>query len=271
LLLLLGLAAAAGVWRVTRAPDADRATSDPGMSRGLALLGSGDARGAAAAFAEVVQRRPDDADGCYFLGLARFRAGELRPAAAALQRSVRLRPGFVEGHRRLGQIYMIAREYSLAATELERARALAPHDATSLMQLGRLYLTTGEADRAASVLGEAVQWRPESGAAHALLGEAERLAGPARWNEAAGEFARALVLDPSNADAHHRLGWLALRSGHAQGALSHLRAAVRLDPHLAEAWYLLGQASQRAGRQDEARRAFAVFQQRRAATAEDGG
>ena len=220
---------------------------------------------------EAARRRSNDADAAYLLGLAWFRAGELRPAAAALQRSVALRPCSVEGHRRLGQVYMMAREYSLAAASLERALALAPNDVTTLMQLGRLYLTTGEADRAAAVLSRAVRLRPESGAAHALLGEAERLAGPPHWEAAGREFRRALALDPGNADAHHRLGWLALRAGRLDEALPHLRAAVRLDPQLTGAWYLLGQAARRAGRRDEARQAFTAFQQCSARTADAGG
>ena len=67
------------------------------------------------------------------------------------------------------------------------------------------------------------------------------------------------------------VSWLALRAGHLDEALPHLRAAVRLDPQLAGAWYLLGQAARRAGRRDEARQAFTAFQQCSARTADAGG
>lgn len=270
LLLLLALIVTAGLWRISQTASVTQRHIDPAMAQGLALLSKGQARGAAAAFAEAARRHPDDPDAAYLTGLAWFRAGELRPAAAALRQSVSLRPGFVEGHRRLGQIYTMAREYSLAAASLERARALAPDDATTWIQLGRLYLTIGESRRAEAALSQAVRLRPDSGGAHALLGEAERQAGPADWQAAGREFRRALTLDPTNADAHHRLGWLALRAGRPDQALPQLRAAVRLDPQLAGAWYLLGQAAQRAGRRHEARRAFAAFQQCSLHTPEDG-
>src|SRR5258708_26112507 len=129
------------------------------------------------------------------------------------------------------------------------------------MQLGRLYLTTGVAQRAEAALSQAVRLQPGRGAAHALLGEAERLGGPTCWEAAGREFRRALALDPGNADAHHRLGWLALRAGRLDAALPQLRTAVRLDPHLSEAWYLLGQAARRAARPADARQAFAAFRQ----------
>jgi tetratricopeptide (TPR) repeat protein len=177
----------------------------------------------------------------------------------------------VEGHRRLGQVYTMAREYALAAASLERARALVPDDPTTLIQIGRLYLITAEPLRAQASLAEATRLRPDNAAAHALLGEAMRQQGMARWPDAGREFRRAVELDPANADAHHRLGWLALQAGKPAEALPHLRQAVRSDPRLTGAWYLLGQAARRTGRHDEARQAFAAFQHCRALSSDDAG
>jgi protein O-GlcNAc transferase len=270
MLLLVFLAAAAGLWRLAVIRNSQPEAVDPAVARGAALLTHGDFQEAVTVLEKATSRRPGDAQAAYLLGMARFRTGELRPAAAALRRSVALQPGFVEGHRRLGQVYTIAREYSLAAASLERARALAPEDVTTLIQLARLFLLTGEVERARDALDRALRQQPESGAAHALMGEVERQSGPSGWAAARREFHRALELDPSNADAHHRLGWLALRANRIDEALSHLREAVRLEPNRVAAWYLLAQAARGAGRGDEARRALDMFQQARLRAARAG-
>jgi tetratricopeptide (TPR) repeat protein len=271
LALLLALATAVWLSRITRPAGGRGEATDPEVAHGLALLNGGDVKGAAAVLEGVARHRPNDAEAAYLLGMACFRAGELGPAAAALQRSVALRPEFAEGHRRLGQVYTMAREYALAAASLERARALAPEDPTTLIQLGRLYLTTAEPSHAEAALGEAIRRRPDSAAAHALLGEAWRQEGMAHWPAAAREFRRTLELDPANPDAHYRLGWLALQAGRPAEALPHLRQAVQSDPQLAGAWYLRGQAARRLGRHDEAHHAFEAFRRCRARSPEDAG
>jgi tetratricopeptide (TPR) repeat protein len=63
------------------------------------------------------------------------------------------------------------------------------------------------------------------------------------WPAAEREFARAIELDPNNADAHEYHAWLLLAVGHGKEALDEARRAERLDPVFPEysaatAWWL---------------------------------
>ena len=73
------------------------------------------------------------------------------------------------------------------------------------------------------------------------LHNAARLAG----SDEAGHvrfLARALTLDPTPAEAHHRLGALIGRSGRHLGAVTWFRRALALEPGAAETWHALGMA-----------------------------
>jgi protein O-GlcNAc transferase len=73
---------------------------------------------------------------------------------------------------------------------------------------------------------------------------------------AQSHYQRAAKLDPSNADAWHLLGVVALQTGHAGLAIKHLRTCVAARPDFAEAHNNFGVALRNAGRTDEAIRAF---------------
>ena len=98
--------------------------------------------------------------------------------------------------------------------------------------------------RSAEVLYRAIlAGNPACWKAHTLLGD-ELLAGPARSGEALGEFAKAVELEPEDAEAQNNLGSLLLRMpGRRADAVAHLGLAARYgsymaEPHLnlADAW-----------------------------------
>jgi protein O-mannosyl-transferase len=89
--------------------------------------------------------------------------------------------------------------------------------------------TPGRYHEGVARLRAALQLRPESGQAHANLGNA--LARGGGESEAAAELGEALRLAPENAMAHNNLGALLLRrpDQHEQ-AVAHFREALRLNP-----------------------------------------
>jgi predicted O-linked N-acetylglucosamine transferase (SPINDLY family) len=82
---------------------------------------------------------------------------------------------------------------------------------------------------------------------------------------AQSHYQRAVKLDPHNADAWHLLGVAALQSGNAALAAKHLRTCVKVRPTFAEAHKDLGVALRQSGKHNEAIVAF------RAALAERSG
>jgi hypothetical protein len=73
--------------------------------------------------------------------------------------------------------------------------------------------------------------------------------------EAIGHYTESLRLNPYNAEAQVRFGFLLMRYS-PQLAESHYRQAVELDPHSARNQYLLGQCLQAMNRREEAAAAY---------------
>lgn len=83
--------------------------------------------------------------------------------------------------------------------------------------------------------------------------------------EARDAYARALEIDPAQADAHVNLGRLLHEAGQLEDAERHYRAALEGPPHGATAAFNLGVVLEDRGRPDEAARAY-----RKALTADPG-
>src|SRR5216684_1132027 len=92
-----------------------------------------------------------------------------------------------------------------------------------------------------------------------LVVQASRLAVAAQWieTEDIDNLKQATRLDPGNALAHNRLGFLYLReASDVTAALPHLRRAVELNPRVAVYWIDLANGSEMAGELNRARDAY---------------
>ncbi|HEV2879805.1 MAG TPA: tetratricopeptide repeat protein [Pyrinomonadaceae bacterium] len=78
--------------------------------------------------------------------------------------------------------------------------------------------------------------------ASAKLAEADTLIASGNATEAQARLREAAVLDPSNAEPHHRLARLLLADGSRREAIEELRVVTRLTPANAEAWRALASA-----------------------------
>jgi tetratricopeptide (TPR) repeat protein len=78
--------------------------------------------------------------------------------------------------------------------------------------------------------------------ANAKLAEADALIASGNAAEAQARLREAAVLDPSNAEPHHRLARLLLADGARREAIEELRIVTRLTPANAEAWRTLASA-----------------------------
>ena len=75
-----------------------------------------------------------------------------------------------------------------------------------------------------------------------------------RWSDAQGCYRRVLTVDPSNPDAHHLLGLLALGRGELAEARGHFSRLVALRPRVAEYRSNYGHALRMLGEYPEAER-----------------
>ncbi|WP_343713654.1 winged helix-turn-helix domain-containing tetratricopeptide repeat protein [Inquilinus sp.] len=139
-----------------------------------------------------------------------------REAHLMLTRAVSLDPGYAEPYRWLAMNHWMGWVHSGGPTEVSRSLAL---------ELAR----------------KAVAIDPDDAGCRWILGYL--LAYDRSFVEAEAEFARAIELDPNEADAWAAMSDIAVLAGRVEEGLEHIRKAFRLNPLPASWYYLaLGQA-----------------------------
>ncbi len=149
-----------------------------------------------------------------------------------------------------------------ALFELRQAVALDPGNSTYHNALGFLLLYMRLPATVTEAMGEfqkAVALDDGNAEAHQNLGVA--LAEQSRWEEASAQYRKALALPTLRSPdvAQHNLGWALYNLGRYQEAEGALQLAIRLNPKLAAAYYMLGLVLLRQDRR--AAQARAAFQQ----------
>ncbi len=111
--------------------------------------------------------------------------------------------------------------------------------------LADFYTSQGRTDEAMALYREALEMYPNYEGAHLNLGAAFNLTGHPK--EAAGEFARAIQLQPDDASAYNDLGAV-LGNGRIDESISLFEKAIQINPRYVDAYMNLGQAMDRKGR-----------------------
>jgi TolB-like protein len=138
----------------------------------------------------------------YFL--RRGLPGDTPAAIEHLEEAVRLDPQFAPAHASIAAAYhWMAMSGQAAATDAYRRAATAAHDAL------RLDPNLADAHTATGMVQLWSEWNPEA---------------------AAASFARAVALNPSDANAHHDLAWALVALQRFDEAISHITRARDLDP-----------------------------------------
>lgn len=94
--------------------------------------------------------------------------------------------------------------------------------------LGDIFLTLRKLNAAENHIKKAIALRPEKPDYHYILGFICSIG--CRWDEAIGEFEKALDNDPENGEYLRGLGWAVYSSGDKTRGLSCLEGAHRLQP-----------------------------------------
>jgi protein O-mannosyl-transferase len=135
----------------------------------------------------------------------------------------------------------------------QHALAVTRDNALAQNNLGSFLMERGNLTEAEIHFAEAVRIFPGFDEALVNLGLAREKQG--RLAEASDCYERALRIRAS-ALGHYNFGTLLLRQSDLQGAESHFRAALQLDPEFALAWHNLGVVQGRQGKTNEAEQAY---------------
>jgi len=172
---------------------------------------------ASQAYREVVKRSPDDVSARLGLGASLLASGRIAAAESELREVLRYRPEAPEAHSLLGAALLEEKRIDEARTHLELALAKDARCVSCMARLGEVPYLTGD-----DALCES-------------------------W------LAKALGLDPANAEANLVRGMLESRRGQYDLAIEHLSRVVEQVPGLAKAQYQLALAYRRSGNAAKAR------------------
>jgi len=152
-----------------------------------------------------------------------------------------------------------SRFFRRSESALLRRESAGPLDARAIAARGEVAFRAGDYARAKELLADSSGKLPSARErSHALfmLGEiASRAASDAA--AAAAHYKDAIAADPSNADAHFRLGAVLAAMGKTEEAIEAYRRAASLRPHDAAFQNSLGAIFERALRFEDAERAYA--------------
>ncbi len=193
----------------------------------------------------------------YAYGLALVRDERAEEAQTVFNQLLRSNGEWPELHVALGQARAKQGDYQAAIAALERAIELRPDVPEARATLGELYLRQGELDVAERYLRGELTSRPDDHSSRYHLATVLDL--NRRSAEARVQLGIVLDARPDFADARYLLGKILLADDDAEAAAVQLEAAAGLAPTDPNIFNQLGQAYQRLGRTELAKRQFEIF------------
>jgi tetratricopeptide (TPR) repeat protein len=176
------------------------------------------------------------------LGVAYYHANEAGRAIEALTPIVqRLEPGSLERREAvqvLGLSHFMAGHLAESIPYLEQTRGLVPDDVKLAYALGMAYAQTRQPAQAREAFARTFQLAPESAAAHLLAGTMMNRLELEDLAEA--ELKQAIRMDPKLPEAHYVLAQIAIFRSRFDEALALLREELAINPAHAMALYRIG-------------------------------
>ncbi len=159
---------------------------------------------AAEALEAAAQLSPKNANYQYDLGEAYLEAKKIDQAEKALKAATEADPKLFKAHWRLGLVYKMLDQPKPADDELRAAIEANPRFSKSYVALGYLYLDYDFNKEAAQVFQGCVTAKDDDGECHNGYGLA--LKNLKQYEQATGEFKKAIDLDPELYDALYNCG-----------------------------------------------------------------
>ncbi|MBI3286922.1 MAG: tetratricopeptide repeat protein, partial [Chloroflexi bacterium] len=143
------------------------------------------------------------------------------------------------------EVHARATEYTLATQAYQRLLSLRPSDAAAHLGLGRVYLRQGRYAQAEEEFARALA--SDANQVEAMNGLAAALGSLGRIDSAIPLWRATIERDPTNAEAHYRLGLAYLLRSRFGQAREELEAARRGRPGDPATYYYLGVLTSRGG------------------------
>jgi tetratricopeptide (TPR) repeat protein len=172
------------------------------------------------------------------LGVMRAKASNFADAAEFFKQAGAWKPALAGLDRNWGLAAYRAELYSEAIPPLERQLAASPTDNFVRQLLGLSYFLTDNFAKTAEVLQPFLKTPPDDPGLLFAWGTA--LVRTRQSGAAADIFRRLLEQNANNAPVHLLLGQAQAQQGDYPGALTDLKIAMQLDPHLPDAHYYAG-------------------------------
>jgi tetratricopeptide (TPR) repeat protein len=176
------------------------------------------------------------------LGVAYFHANDPARAIGHLTPAVtRLGPGSLERREAvqvLGLSHYLAGHLAESIPYLEEVRALVPDDVKLAYTLGMAYAQTRQPDKAREAFARTFQVAPDSAAGHLIAGQMMNRLELEAFAEA--ELNAALKADPKLPEAHYVLGQMAIFRSRLDEGLALMRDELAINPAHAMALYRIG-------------------------------
>jgi Flp pilus assembly protein TadD len=258
------------------------------LEAGQALIERGAYAEAAAVFAALVEKSPEDAALHYYLGVAKANLGDDATAEAEYRKAIEVDGALLEARSNLGVLLLARGELEAARAELEACIELDPDDGDShynlglvlealgkdadaaqeyriaadrtlddpapLMALAEIARRNGEPDDALAFYAQAEERAP--GVPTVAIGKAQVLFDLERVDDAAAALTSVGKLEAADAAALTTAGMLLAKAGRDGDAIALYEAAIAKDGQFPRAHVLLANALARAKKFDEAAAEF---------------
>ena len=230
------------------------ATRDPALASEAHFLLGADSfeRGdyaKALQYTNGLEQSPHEQQVLYIIEESSRRTGRLDEAKAAFHRLITQYPDSAWTHYLLGNAYEQQQRPEDAIAEYKLALEKDPAIPSAKFAIGYLYWRQQDTEQAKNWLNKEASTGCHS-LANFYLGEIAR--GERQLSVAERSYRRALECDPSNAQAHLRLGVVLAAANRYPEALSQLQQAAKLQPDDSTAHYHLASVYSHLGRNQEA-------------------
>jgi len=169
-------------------------------------------------FRQVQQQDPDSAAAHMLSGEALDGLGRAPEAIAEFQAAAKAAPRETNVHFGLGYLYWKQHKYGEAKAAFEDELSVDPAHAQSLAYLGDIAMRENDPEKALPLLNKAIQLKNDIRLAHLDAGAI--LTEQKHYQEALTALQHAEKLDPTQPDAHYRLGRLYREMGNAAASQS---------------------------------------------------
>jgi tetratricopeptide (TPR) repeat protein len=200
--------------------------------------------------------QPADPHAASVLARALLEMGEHQEALMQFKAAVQLSPGFSTSSD-LASAYLVLGDRLNAVKILDEMPDRFGDTATLHMKIGIMYGRTKFFDEAIGEFRKAIAKDPQLKGAHYSIGASYMmLGGDGANSRAEGEFRREIAVDPDNALVYAPLGRIAMGQHKYADAEADLKHAIELNPRSVETLLILGQLYVETKRVPEAEAAF---------------